>query len=537
MKQLECLLQESMAHPCKSPCAALHISDRRGICVTTKVSCENCGFSTDNVDLYTKIKSKTGNGPDTGSLNSALLLPVMKSRVGVSDQLLTLSCLNIQPPNITGLQHKVNELSDLIEKLNEEQMIENQKYIKKIHDMAGVEASGDVEFDVSYSRRPQQGCERATQSFAPLIDQTTNKPIAMAVANKLCTKMKCNHKDNKSCKQNFCTGDSIQTSESKLLKETLQKVTLQNILKVRSVTTDASAQIAKAIRETNIAKAQSDTITHYKCFIHRMRSMHGQLRKLRLTSIQNCFDKSVYVLKLASCLRARTRLELTKMRRHYTSDENYIKNATSALDCMLACFQGDHTNCRGKSMVCNAHLSSHSTKYLPYGQYVKLSHEDISKIQTVLGKYVSADCLKSMAPLRTTNQSESMHSRVFRYAPKHTVWSRNFTGLCHSAVHAASLGSGMSLLTTALRLGLPVSPGDPFSKYASRIDKRTTYDSNRQQTHQYKSSRYCARKRQSNRKLIKESAYSNGPKLYRHRTQLWYKSPYRKALTRTERKM
>jgi hypothetical protein len=147
VQQLQCLLQASMLHSCASPCADLDIVDRQGICVSGILTCRNCAFSTDKVELYTKVK--TSNGPDAGSLNSALLLPVMKSRVGISDQLLSLSCLNIKVPDSRGLQRKMNALSDNMEQINEQQMILNQQYIKKVHTLAGVEAFGDVEFDVS----------------------------------------------------------------------------------------------------------------------------------------------------------------------------------------------------------------------------------------------------------------------------------------------------------------------------------------------------------------------------------------------------
>ncbi len=506
VQQLQSLLQASLAHSCKFPTVALDVTDRQGLCVSAVVRCSNCKFSTDKVDLFNKIKNE--NGRDVGSLNSALLLPVMKSRVGIHDQLLTLSCLNVKPPDIRGLQRKVNSLSDSIEQMNEEQMLKNQKYIKKIHELAGVEARGDVEYDVSYSRRPQQGCERATQSFAPLIDQTTKRPIAIGVANKLCCKHSCNH-NNKECKRSFCTGESIQRSESLLLKETVKKVNENRILNVTSVTTDGSAQLSKAVREINISTPNRVPIEHFKCFIHKMRSLHGQLRKLKLTSIPKTYDRSVYIVKLASCLRLRVRLELTRIRKHFANDEVYIRHAQSSMSNIIPCFQGSHSHCRAMSMVCNAHLSQHSTKHLPYGQYVKLGNEDIDKLKAVLLKYTNVDSLKTMARLRTTNQCESMHSRVFRYAPKHTVWSRNFIGMCHSAVHSASLGNGRSLIQTAMSIGLPVNNTDPFSQYMSHIDRKAKYHAKRQLTHQYRSSRYHARRLKCNRKLLQSSAYGS----------------------------
>ena len=117
---------------------------------------------------------------------------------------------------------------------------------------------------------------------------------------------------------------------------------------------------------------------------------------------------------------------------------------------------------RRRSMVCEVHLPSYNTKFLPYGKHIQLSSVDIDRIMSVLIKYVGPDCLQEMARLSNTNQCESFHSQVFRCVPKHTVWSRNFTGLCHSVAHSASLGTGESLLKIIVGLGLPIAQEDPF---------------------------------------------------------------------------
>ena len=81
-------------------------------------------------------------------------------------------------------------------------------------------------------------------------------------------------------------------------------------------------------------------------------------------------------------------------------------------------------------------------------------------VQTVLKKWLDWS---------NTNQCESLHSQVFRCVPKHTVWSRNFTGLCHSVTHSASLGAGESLLRTVEELGLPVTQSDPFYLHMKKL--------------------------------------------------------------------
>ena len=201
-------------------------------------------------------------------------MPVVKSRVGLNDLNLVLSCLSIKAPSIRVLQRKLNKLTDKVEELNKKQMLENQLYVKQIQSFAGLLNRSDIDYDVSYSSWPAQGCERVTQSFAPLIEQTTTKhlPVSVETANKLCTKPNCEHNTN-SCKRNYNPQESIQSCESKLLKKNLDAVHGQNILKVWSVTSNASTQTVKALREYNVS---------------------GKIKDLKLNSVPKSMIKALF---------------------------------------------------------------------------------------------------------------------------------------------------------------------------------------------------------------------------------------------------
>ena len=149
--------------------------------------------------------------------------------------------------------------------------------MKRIQSFAGLPSTSDIEYDVSYSNRPAQGCERATQSFAPLIEQTTTKhlPISIETANRLCTKPNCEHNTN-NCKRNYNPQDFNPIFRVKTIEKKPRHCSQQNILKIRSVTSDASTQIAKALREYNASGNHS--VKHYKCFIHRMRVLHKHIK-------------------------------------------------------------------------------------------------------------------------------------------------------------------------------------------------------------------------------------------------------------------
>ena len=168
--------------------------------------------------------------------------------------------------------------------------------MKRIQCFAGLPNTSDIEYDVSCSNWPAQGCECATQSFASLIEQTTTNICKYQLRQQI----DCTLNQTVNTIPTTVRGTSIhkiqsKSSESKLLKRNLDTIHQQNILKIRSVTSDASTQIAKALREYNASGNHS--VRNYKCFIHRMRSLHRHIKGIKLKSVPKEYDKGVFSKK------------------------------------------------------------------------------------------------------------------------------------------------------------------------------------------------------------------------------------------------
>ena len=492
-------------HQCGGPCPVVKIQKRKGLCITARTYCTFCKFDSEPIELFTSIKKR--RGPEAGALNDALAIPVMKTKMGVSDISYFLSCLNIQPPARSGLHKKICKASDNMVEINNAAMIENQAYVKKVMEMSGREAEVNVETDLSFNNRPQSGYEAATQSFCPMVEQDTNRKLvlSMATANKLCSKKNCDHR-NKNCKKNFGTAESISSTESKLVYENLQTINSYGSLKVKSVTSDASAQIEKSVRDFAFTKKLP--IRHFKCFVHKLRTVQKHIRYTRLTSKLPGCDKEIYMRRLATAIRARVRLELVRIRRFFKTTNLFISQALLAVKNILTCFSDNHINCRKHSMVCKAHCISYNTNFLPYNKHLELNSADMAHLQTLLESDFSAENLRRICRLSNTNQSESLHHRAFTYAPKSTVWSRNFTGLCHSAVHSSTLGCGQSALSLAAKSGIRFKSTDPFFKQMKKLDSINRYHAQRKCSQQYKLSRHLARKRKCVQKLKDNCLYT-----------------------------
>lgn len=505
LEKLSDIIKAFLPHSCDNPSPSLDIVKRQGLCVSVHVKCLNCSFCSTKVDLFTTYKPK--RGPNAGVLNASLLIPVLKSKVGLSDIDLILSCLNIKPPNRAGMQCKLNRISDLVVDMNKKTMIENQHYVRQVLDLAGESNFVDVEVDSSYNNRPQAGYEAASQSFCPLIEQMTDRklPLNIETANTICSSSSSCQHNNETCKKNYSTDESLASSEAKFISTHLDKVNTAGIVKVRSVISDACAQTEKAVREYSNDK--NIPTRHYKCFIHKMRTFQKHVRNIKLTSTLPGCKKDIFIRKLSNSLRARVRVELIRVKRNSRNENHFVSFAQTAIDNILPCFGNDHDNCLKHSFLCTAHLSSYRPSHLPYGKHLELNQSDIKRIKTVINNNFGPNELKKISRLSTTNQCESLHHKVFTYAPKNTIWTRNFTGLCHSAAHSSSVGNGRACILLARAIGLKYKKQDPFIQEMTKVERLSKYHSARKRTHQYKMARYLSKLKKSNRALRENSIF------------------------------
>lgn len=507
--KLKEFIKSSISHNCRRQDSFnVAIAKRKGLCVCLQASCTNCGFDTGVHKLYTECTSNK-RGPAAGCLNEGLSMATVKSKMGGTDVQMLMACLDIRAPSLTIINNKINKQCEKMIELNEKSMVENQKFAGQVATFIGEGNNIDVETDTCFNNRNQTGYEAGTQSFCPVIEKTTglNLPIAMATASKLCSKINmCNHENNK-CSLTYNPDESISSSESKLTTKNLQKIHDLKIVSIKSLTSDASSQISKVVRE--VGKKNEIVIKYFQCFVHRLRTIQKKVKSIQFLKLPAGYDQDIFRQKLATCIRSRVRLELVRIKKKYPAEGAFVTRALMAMKNIVTCFSGSHTHCAERSLACNAHLESFSTQYLPYGSYLSLVTEDRRKLESVMNKSLTTEILNKIANLYTTNQCESLHHRVFTYAPKSVLFSRNFNGLCHSACHSSTFGTGKSSVLLAKSLGLNFSKCAPFFRYMTRKDILALYHSQRKKTPKYKIQRYLAKCRKSNRKIRQGSLYSN----------------------------
>ena len=510
IENLKTLVTEVHKPHCPSCSMYVKIVRRHGLCVLLTVSCRRCGFKSKPVEMSARLKHQK-RGIGASELNERLLLSVLKSRLGIEDLNLFLTCLNINAPSKTVMQKKLNKMADKAEEVNEAEMLQSQTYVNNIiqHAQSNQSDGGaDVQTDNAFPCRPQAGGEKSKQSFSAVIEHTTTKSlvIAQSVANKFCRRKKCTHEN---CKKNYPQHETIASSEKILLRRNLDKIKKAKRVKIRSITTDSSSQLAKAIRE--YSKDNGSKLKHYNCYVHKLRSLEKNLRAVKLTSKLPAGQvKSEYVKLLAKSIRMRTRLEIQNAKTLKKDDQDFVDKCNAALQNIMPCFGNVHTDCRKYSTVCRHHLTQlgkYTTKHLPYAQHVKLNQHDRDQIQATIFKVLTAEAVAGMAQLFNTNRCESLHSTIFSYAPKFSCWTRNFGGLCHSATHSRTLGKGTATMKLAKAVGILVRNRSTTFKQLKEMDARNKYQSQRKRSLEYKTRRYYLRKRVQNNTLLKDSLY------------------------------
>jgi hypothetical protein len=150
-------------------------------------------------------------------------------------------------------------------------------------------------------------------------------------------------------------------------------------------------------------------------------------------------------------------------------------------------------------------------KFIPFGKYLTPCEIVRAKFQSILDK-VSADAhLRQLWGHRNTNKSKSMHRRVSTCAPQNVTYSRNYPGLCHSAVHSATFGHGQASFLLAKARGIKCSRQGSKFAFMKQMDERSMYDRQRQSEPEYKFGRYHTRMYNGNTKLRRDVGQNNEP--------------------------
>ena len=117
-----------------------------------------------------------------------------------------------------------------------------------------------------------------------------------------------------------CTSESMAFTQSKFVKKHLNTINSQAILKVWSITSEASAQIIKYVHDYE--KESYIPTRHYTCLF--INYGHKISEESNLTSSLTGCNKGIFMWKLFSNIRSRLRVELIRIKNYTTSEDSFL---------------------------------------------------------------------------------------------------------------------------------------------------------------------------------------------------------------------
>ena len=297
-----------------------------------------------------------------------------------------------------------------------------------------------------------------------------------------------------------CTGDSMAFTQSKFVKKHLNTINSQGILKVWSITSEASASIIKSVHD--YVKESYIPTRHYKCFIHILRSYN--FRGITLTSSPTGCSKGIFMWKLSSNIRSRLRIELTRIKNSTTTEDSFLYRLVMQFKISYLALRMT-TETAINIHLCVMRICKH---ILLSTFHMELNIKDGVKLNGIIEKHFSETELSKNSALSTINKCESLHHKVFTFAPTSNIYTRNFAGLCHSAVHSSSLGNGLACIDLANIIELKYKRTNRFIQHMKNIDTINRRNFTRKKTRRYTFSRCIARHNKRNRTLRQSSLFN-----------------------------
>ena len=185
--------------------------------------------------------------------------------------------------------------------------------------------------------------------------------------------------------------------------------------------------------------------------------------------------------RLSQDLPFRCSWEHKKAYAHFCGDRRRIKRRMSyVVDCLVRCYQGNHSLCRRTSFVCRPHYrwATHSP-YIKKDFVMHLNEEDEKTFRALCNYRIGKINLDFMATLQSTQKCEAVNRGLSACNSKNVTFSRNYAGRMHSAAAQVNRGPGVAMYDQLSATGLRPSAGTRvvrrLLKWNRESDRRREY--------------------------------------------------------------
>ena len=450
--------------------------------------CTHCDYISERMPMYDQIESAR-RGPKAARTNMGLQLGLQDTPIGNERARLLMGYMGMRTGSRSGMQKTSDRAGHITNDTTDEDLHDKVAEIKAVNAARGLgeDAPISAAFDVRYggmrmsnSYRPGQG---AGDGIGLLVENVTNSKaiIGVYVENKLCYHGAWLRKQgvdvscpgHEGCSATISSSDLI--SEKKIAKELGRKITKDHGLFISHITTDSDAkgpsgieEAMKEVRPTWKLHKMKDP-THLsqgqKRFVLRAKFSAAMFAHIGRAPLRNKAQEA-----LASDLAQRCAFVHKRLHLRYRGNMDLIhKRAHRAVDCILDCYRGEHSSCKGSvfSFTCKGRKGK---TWLDVSDHLKglgisnfnPTDDDMKILRQAVNLRLGREVLHSTRLRKTTQGCESRNAGLSTSLPRNRRFMKNVKARANSAVLRMNNGPKTSM-EKKMREGNCEMPGDSLA--------------------------------------------------------------------------
>ena len=477
-----------------------------------KLMCKNCKYQSPSMKMYEEVE--TGKpGRKSGGLNRAVQVGLSHCMIGNSALRDLLLALNIPAPSEYGMQLQANNVSQVLESVNQKDMDARlDRLVRQCEYKVGKETFAPiiVEGDARYNN-PMASCTGKTpyqpgsQVVYSICENVTpqKQVIGIAIKNKLCkTAESLRHQGKPAicpshsghCSANLKPEDSIG-NEGLWAHEIFTKMFKgRPSLAIKYFTTDGDSRAF-----TGLQTVQSELSPVIPLQMrdprHLTENLRNALKKenfsLRMfpgpTKAARDKQQASFALELSRRCTAefeachkKCNIDLAKMR----------KELANVPQTLVLCYQGDCSDCNDFSHVCGSRKKIPWKKaFLEQDMQIYPTEADEQMLLACISMRLGHDILAKTFLNTSTQKCEAFNKALSRCNPKSVTLKRNFSGRIHSATHLTNCGISYSTRAKCTAVGAPLGTGTRVVTQLKKKHERICYMRKKMKSCEYKAGR------------------------------------------------
>lgn len=496
---------------------------QRGFVWRERLQCEACQYCSPSQNLFTEVETgRRGRKP--GALNRAVQVGLTHTSISNSALRNIFWAMNIPAPASSGMQKQANMVGPILEEVNKQDLdkrLEGLIRLCKVNNsrdpVIRLLAEGDCRYNNALAsgvgKTPYQPGTQAVYTIAENITPRKNV-IQVVCKNKLCQKaaslrsaghtVKCpDHEGH--CSANLDPYSSIGDEGEWAAEGFRNMLEGRPNLAIQYFTTDGDSRAFKGLEQVQAVLESTVKPVHLRDIRHLTESMRHAVKKADFSlkmfpgPTRDAREKQLHAFALE--LSRRCAAEFEACYQKFNGDTAKMNSALAQVPpALLMCYQGDCSECKDNSFVCEPPDKMWDKSYCPELQIYPTKNDEKLLLECIAMRLGPQSVQKTFLNT-TTQKSEAFNRALSRSNPKNITMARNFTSRIASATHLNNCGIAKSTRSKCEAVGAPLTAG-------TRVDTQLRKEENRIQYIRDKKKSMASKTRRSESRKKKYQEYS-----------------------------